>query len=199
MTADEAAAAAALHAGAMRHAVRTTRFAHRDEAPGPAQTAFLAALSEVYPRVPLLVGFDLVAEAEAIAVLRGGPLGRYGFVEAFLRSHELDAVAPDLEAWAAPPGALTTRPSRTGTLTWNGQLAAHLGSVTCYGRFPGSAADAKRLAAPFVHELIGDRHEDCQLFRLFMPWARSWNGTSWVLVDGGPAPKVTLLALGDPD
>ena len=86
---------------AVRLAVASTRFVHRPLPPGPAARTMLDAFEGVFGSAPLLAHFDVLADPEIAWHARRRDLEAIGFVDAFLFSYELDAVAPEFEAWAA--------------------------------------------------------------------------------------------------
>lgn len=89
-----------------------------------------------------------------------------------------------------------------GTLTLDGELALRLVHGGAYVRFPGSAAEAKKLAIAGTHDLVGDRHEDFDVYFSDSAWSPyfmdvAWDAT-WLLVDRGRL-EVTVLAMTDTD
>jgi hypothetical protein len=93
------------------------------------------------------------------------------------------------------------RQSPTGTFTLAGELASALVRGGAYARFPGSPAEAMRLAAAGVADLVGDRHYS-KVFQSLEPWTPwfydvAWDHT-WIVADSERL-LVSILCKTDTD
>ena len=118
---------------------------------------------------------------------------------AALRGALPELEVPDPYPVAAPP---RFQQSWAGTLSLDGELARVLVQGGAYVSFPGTAAEAKALAAAAAHDLVGDRHEDFRVYGstdAWTPWFRdvAWDLT-WFLVDDRDR-EVTVLCVTDND
>jgi hypothetical protein len=141
-------------------------------------------------------------------------LNEYRFFEQLFASQVVQETLPDLdlaEAIARNFGVPEAGPGPQhypfgqrgwGTLTLEGELAATIVHGGAYERFPGRPVEAKKLAAEFVAELIGDRYEDCELWRPRGNWSNwfrlvAWDST-WIIIDNRRL-TVTILCATDED
>lgn len=91
---------------------------------------------------------------------------------------------PDPYPIAKPPQFYQ---SRTKTFTLSGELAHALVDGGAYSGFSGSPAEAMRLAAAAVFDIVGDRHDQFRVFGSQESWTRwfgdiAWDQT-WIVVD----------------
>lgn len=146
------------------------------------------------------VGDDAVAQWFA----SHNRLDEYGFLEHFLTSEAVRTALPEL----GPPRQLR---SRSLGFTWppgnsfslDGILAGFLYAGGCYEKFQGSAVEAKRMAAEFVHAIIEDRYDEFLVYHTDRAWAGFFYenipaNNTFAIVDKRNA-QVTLLCLADAD
>ena len=176
------------------------------EATGSALAALLDAL-----RATRLNGAAVAGRVRAVGVSEPDLWFRTGSVvdadtsvRDLLTSGAVREVLPDLlvpEPWplAAPP-RFAREPG--DALSLDGTLASILVAGGAYGRFPGSAAEAKRLASAAVHDLVEDRYEDVALYVSWEAWSPYFRGVAWdatfLVVDRRDL-AVTVLATTDAD
>lgn len=148
-----------------------------------------------------LVATFAVREVDATAhwLLSRNRFEELGFLELLLTSDALAAALPELGGVDEEPAAGF---EESHPLLWDGQLAGALTWRGSHGRFPGSAADAKRLGREVSDEVIGGRYEEFRLDLSHEYWAEwfgavAWDET-WVLTDARQQ-QVTLLCVTDTD
>lgn len=175
---------------------------------------YLRALREVYVNGgALLHGFTVPEDL----IFDWYPLGRntldtsYGdaegldFFTRFLGSAAVRDAAPELQVpeplrLPQPPGQVLFQWG--SALMFEGGCAQVLFQGGAYRRFPGTAAEAKRLAREFSAGLMGDRYEDVLVYhasKAWTPWFGdvAWDGTS-VLFDKGTR-RLWLFCYTDTD
>jgi hypothetical protein len=106
------------------------------------------------------------------------------FDSAAVRTALPELLIPDPYPIAKPP---QFHQSWTGAFTLAGELAAVLVRGGAYDRFPGSPAEAMRLAAAGVDDLVGDRYGCFRVFgsgESWTPWFHdvAWDDT-WIVAD----------------
>jgi len=92
--------------------------------------------------------------------------------------------------------------SGPGTLTLDGELAAMLRGGGARFRFQGTPTEAKRIGTAFVDALVGERHDDFEVYRSGCAWTRWFWDIAWdstlLLIDARRA-EIFLLCLTDTD
>ena len=99
------------------------------------------------------------------------------FFERFLSS---DAVVSSLPELQIDPANLSDPGFQWGnSLTLDGEIAWLLASGGAYGRFSGTAREAKNLGARFCDALFGDRFVEIQVHSSHEPWSPWFHGIAW--------------------
>lgn len=130
-------------------------------------------------------------------------LDEYELFRTLVVSSAFRSRLPDLKVPDDPgrvPGGLTEE--WAGSLTLDGAWAGLLVEGGAYGRFAGTAREAKTIAAAATDALMGDRFEDFRVdvsHEAWTPWFAdvAWDAT-YVLTDLRDA-EVTVLCMTDTD
>jgi hypothetical protein len=154
----------------------------------------------------LLAGFQVEDDDEVCHWFSSrNRFGEYGFFRHFLESPGLRATLPELVSGGIAPWVREAdlfEESFTGAYTLDGWLARILTSGGAYGRFTGTAGQAKQLGVDVSRELVAERFDEFVIYESHQPWSGWFGGvasdTTVVAIDLAFR-RVYLLALTDTD